>query len=284
MRRYATTATVKRKIPSPKRASKRCSAPTTRTSSTSNRCSTSASARRATSCSSKASRRRSTRVDRVVGQLSALMRDGYKLSNADVKTASDLVAQDDDGRSARPLPEGQPDAGRQAARRAEDASTSGAISTRSISTTSCSASARPAPARPTWRWRRRSAFLVAKKVEPHHPGAAGGRSGREARVPARRSAGEGQPVPAAALRRALRHARRRARRAAARARHDRGRADRVHARPHAQRRVRHPRRGAEHDVRADEDVNRIAPRRSITAHHATRSSSSTRRRTRRPSR
>jgi len=35
------------------------------------------------------------RVDRVVGQLASLMRDGYKLSNADVKTASDLVAQDD---------------------------------------------------------------------------------------------------------------------------------------------------------------------------------------------
>src|SRR4029078_10228779 len=35
------------------------------------------------------------RVDRVVGQLSSLMRDGYKLSNADVKTASDLVAQDE---------------------------------------------------------------------------------------------------------------------------------------------------------------------------------------------
>src|SRR6202171_310250 len=34
------------------------------------------------------------RVDRVVGQLSSLMRDGLKLSNADVKTASDLVAQD----------------------------------------------------------------------------------------------------------------------------------------------------------------------------------------------
>ena len=33
-------------------------------------------------------------VDRVVGQLSSLLRDGYKLSNADVKTASDLVAQD----------------------------------------------------------------------------------------------------------------------------------------------------------------------------------------------
>src|SRR3954469_18223616 len=34
------------------------------------------------------------RVDRVVGQLSSLMREGYKLSHADVKTASDLVAQD----------------------------------------------------------------------------------------------------------------------------------------------------------------------------------------------
>src|SRR5437773_2652060 len=34
------------------------------------------------------------KVDRVVGQLSSLMRDGFKLSNADVKTASDLVAYD----------------------------------------------------------------------------------------------------------------------------------------------------------------------------------------------
>jgi len=34
------------------------------------------------------------KVDRVVGQLSSLMRDGYKLSNTDVKTASDLVASD----------------------------------------------------------------------------------------------------------------------------------------------------------------------------------------------
>ena len=35
------------------------------------------------------------RVDRVVGQLSSLLRDGYKLSAADVKTASSLVAQDE---------------------------------------------------------------------------------------------------------------------------------------------------------------------------------------------
>src|SRR5436190_5396885 len=34
------------------------------------------------------------RVDRVLGQLGSLMREGFKLSNADVKTASDLVAQD----------------------------------------------------------------------------------------------------------------------------------------------------------------------------------------------
>ncbi|HET9830163.1 MAG TPA: PhoH family protein [Vicinamibacterales bacterium] len=36
------------------------------------------------------------RVDRVVGQLSMLLRDGYKLSNADVKTASEMVARDED--------------------------------------------------------------------------------------------------------------------------------------------------------------------------------------------
>ena len=39
-----------------------------------------------------------------------------------------------------------------------------------------------------------------------------------------------------------------------RARHHRDRADRVHARPDAERLVRHPRRSAEHHVRADEDV------------------------------
>src|SRR6185295_19656535 len=33
------------------------------------------------------------KVNRIVDQLSSLMRDGYKLSKSDVKTASDLVAQ-----------------------------------------------------------------------------------------------------------------------------------------------------------------------------------------------
>jgi len=36
------------------------------------------------------------RVDRIVGQLAMLLRDGYKLSNADVKTASEMVARDED--------------------------------------------------------------------------------------------------------------------------------------------------------------------------------------------
>jgi phosphate starvation-inducible PhoH-like protein len=35
------------------------------------------------------------RVDRIIGQLSSLLRDGYKLSTGDVKTASDLVARDE---------------------------------------------------------------------------------------------------------------------------------------------------------------------------------------------
>ena len=43
-----------------------------------------------------------------------------------------------------------------------------------------------------------------------------------------------------------------------RARRDRGRAARVHARPHAQRQLHHPRRGAEHEPRADEDVPHAA--------------------------
>ena len=36
------------------------------------------------------------KVDRVVAQLSSLIKDGYKLSNGDVKTASEIVARDED--------------------------------------------------------------------------------------------------------------------------------------------------------------------------------------------
>ena len=90
--------------------------------------------------------------------------------------------------------------------------------------------------------------LQAKEVNRIILTRPGGRGRRAARVPARRHARQGRPVPAPALRRALRHARPRRRGAAHGARHHRGRAARVHARPHAQRLVHHPRRGAEHDA------------------------------------
>ena len=51
------------------------------------------------------------------------------------------------------------------------------------------------------------AALHEREVVADHPHAPRGRGGRAARVPARRPDGEGRPVPAAALRRALRHAR-----------------------------------------------------------------------------
>ena len=104
------------------------------------------------------------------------------------------------------------------------------------------------------RGRARGAGAAGEGGQPHHPHPARGRGGGAARLPARRHARQGRPVPAPALRRALRHARARGRRPAHGAGHDRGRAARVHARPHAQRLVHHPRRGAEHDARADEDV------------------------------
>ena len=90
--------------------------------------------------------------------------------------------------------------------------------------------------------------------QPHHPDPAGGRGRRAARLPARHAVRQDRPVPAAAARRAARHARPRVDAAADAGRHDRDRAAGLHARPHAQRRVHHPGRGAEHHARADEDV------------------------------
>ena len=196
------------------------------------------------------------KVERVVNGLASLAREGYRIANGDVKTAAQLVAEDDGVElrdyflksAATPRTSGK----RQVAPKTRQPAS--LPRARSTSTTSCSASGRPGPARPTSPWRRPSRFLLAKKVSADHPRAPGGRGRREARLPARRPAGEGEPLPAAALRRPLRHARGRAGRAAARARHHRDRAARVHARAHAQRLLRHPGRGAEHHLRADEDV------------------------------
>ena len=98
------------------------------------------------------------------------------------------------------------------------------------------------------------AALTRAPGRPHHPHAPRGRGRRAARLPPRRPAREGGPVPAPALRRALRHAGRRARERlmekgaieVAPLAYMRGRTlnDSLH----------HPRRGAEHEPRADEDV------------------------------
>ena len=90
--------------------------------------------------------------------------------------------------------------------------------------------------------------------QPHHPDPPGRRGRRAPRLPARRPHGQGRPLPAAPLRRPLRHGGARGRPAPPRPGHHRGGAARLHARAHPERLVHHPRRGAEHDARADEDV------------------------------
>ena len=109
--------------------------------------------------------------------------------------------------------------------------------------------ARPAPARPTSRWRRPWPCCKQRRVDRHDPLPAGGRGRRAAGLPARRPEGEGRPLPAPALRRAPGHAAGGQAAAADRERPDRDRPARLHARPHAEQRLRHPRRGAEHHAR-----------------------------------
>ena len=99
--------------------------------------------------------------------------------------------------------------------------------------------------------RRRAPGAPGRADHPHAPR---GRGRRAARLPAGRHARQGRPVPAPALRRALRHARPGAREHLHGARHDRGRAAGLHARPDPERQLHHPRRGAEHLAGADADV------------------------------
>ena len=103
-----------------------------------------------------------------------------------------------------------------------------------------------------------AAALSAQGGQPDHPHAPRGRGRRAPRLPSGRPDGQDRPVPAAAVRRAARHDRPREGLPAPRAGRDRGRAARIHARAHAQRLLRDPRRGAEHDTRADEDVPHAA--------------------------
>ena len=84
-------------------------------------------------------------------------------------------------------------------------------------------------------------------------------------LPARRSGAEGRPLPAPALRCALRPDGLRPRdEDAGKKAGDRNRAAGLYARPHAEPRLHHSRRGAEHHAGADEDVptaSASAPRR-----------------------
>ena len=95
------------------------------------------------------------RAERVLDQVAGLVRGGYKLAKGDVRTAAQLVAQDDKVELADYFLRGAPRATgkRQVSPRA---STSASTSTPSISTTSSSGSVLPEPARRTWRWRRPS--------------------------------------------------------------------------------------------------------------------------------
>ena len=94
----------------------------------------------------------------------------------------------------------------------------------------------------------------ARRGQAHRARASRGRGRRAAGLPARRPRAEGRSVPASALRRAVRPHGLRQGGEALRAHDDRAGAARLHARAHAQPFVHHPRRGAEHHARADEDV------------------------------
>ena len=104
------------------------------------------------------------------------------------------------------------------------------------------------------RGRPRGRAVRAQAGRPDHPLAARRRGRRTARLPARRHAREGRSLPAADLRRAVRPDGCPHRRTRPAERRDRDRAACLHARPHARECGGHPRRGAEHDLDADEDV------------------------------
>ena len=159
------------------------------------------------------------KVDRVVGQLAGLMKDGYKLSAADVKTASDLVAQDQQVDLREHFLKGS---SRPAGKRRIAPKT---INQRryleAIDADDIVFGIGPAGTGKTYLAMAQAvAFLVAKKVSRIILARPGRRGGREAGLPAGRSAGKGQSLPAAVVRRAVRHARRRARRPLHRARND----------------------------------------------------------------
>jgi hypothetical protein len=128
-----------------------------------------------------------------------------------------------------------------------------ATSTPSATTSSPSASARPAPARAGWPWPWRCRpCRPSRSTASSSPGRRWRPASASASCPA--TSWPRSTRTCAPLRRALRHGRARGRRKRCSSGHRRGGAARVHAGPHAQRQLHHPRRGPEHHARADEDV------------------------------
>ena len=212
------------------------------------------------------------RAERVLDQLSSLMRGGYRLGKGDVRTASQLVAQDDTVDLSDYFLKSTRTSGKRQVlpkslnqRRYLDA----------IEAYDIVFGIGPAGTGKTYLAMAQAvSFLLAKKVNRI--------------ILARPAVEAGEKLgflPGDLQEKVNPYLRplydalydmldARARRTAGRARHDRSGADCLHARPHAERRLRHPRRGAEHHVRADEDVP-DAPRLRIEGgdhrrHHADR--------------
>ena len=112
--------------------------------------------------------------------------------------------------------------------------------------------------------------LLAKKVSRIILVQARGRSRRAPGLSAWNAAGEGRPLSAPALRRTLRPAGAGPRGQDAGAERDRGGPAGLYARAHAQRRLHHHGRGAEHHQRADEDVPDPPGQQLQSRHHRRR--------------
>ena len=200
--------------------------------------------------SARASGTRPAAPVRPVGPLAA----GFPLRGPDVATAI-RVAQGGPDSLADGVLHGQPlRADAQVGRQRPQHQAAALRRRRSTATISSSRSARPAPARPTspWRWPpRRCSRRQVKRIVLARPAVeAGEKLGFLPGDLVEKINPYLRPLYDAlydiiGFEKVER---------AAGARHHRDRADRLHARPHAQRRVHHPRRGAEHDDRADEDV------------------------------
>ena len=187
------------------------------------------------------------RAERVLGQLTALMDEGYKLGKGDVKTAAQLVSQDENVELSDYFAKGA--ARTSGKRQVMPKSVNQRRYLEAIEQHDIVFGIGPAGTGKTYLAMAQAvAYLLAKRVSRIILARPAVEAGEKLGFLPGDLQEKVNPVPAAALRRALRHDRHRARRPPARARHDRGRADRVHARPHAQRRVRHPRRGAEHHL------------------------------------